>query len=268
MNFRFSTLALGALLSALSFHLNAQGFGVVLDSVEAETGKVVCLPVRAQGFDGILSFQYSLTWDAQVLAFDGVQNYNLPGLVQDDFFNLSVPSGLLIGWSDPSGSGVSKLDGHVCFEVCFTVVGPVGSSTAITPGSVGFPAGTGGAEAYDGTFTDLWDAALNVPGYVEVTPFNQSSGTSGAGLSVESLLKLAPNPTHASAQVFVQSPASGAATLSVTDALGRAVFEQKTTLKAGENIFEIPAEALKAKGMYQVLVKTERGVSSQMLSVH
>ena len=52
-----------------------------------------------------------------------------------------------------------------------------------------------------------------------------------------------------------------------TDALGRAVFEQKVTVKAGENKFEIPARAIHAKGMYQVSLQTAEGISSQMLSV-
>jgi len=55
--------------------------------------------------------------------------------------------------------------------------------------------------------------------------------------------------------------------LSVTDAPGRSVFEQKVSVKAGENKFEIPATAIHAKGMYQVSLQTAEGVSTQMLSV-
>ncbi|MFN0034901.1 MAG: T9SS type A sorting domain-containing protein [Saprospiraceae bacterium] len=79
---------------------------------------------------------------------------------------------------------------------------------------------------------------------------------------------IAPNPTRSSTQIFAQLNAPDSAIIFVSDMLGRVVFEQKTKMKAGENIFEIPACALSAKGLYQVSLKTGQGVSSQMLSVY
>jgi len=47
----------------------------------------------------------------------------------------------------------------------------------------------------------------------------------------------------------------------VTDALGKTVFESKIIVKIGENKFEIPADALNVKGMYQVALQTDKGIS-------
>ncbi len=264
MIFRFSAPVFGAMLLFFSSSLNAQGFEVLVDSADVATNQVVCLPVRAKGFIDIISFQYSLTWNPQVLTFDHTQNYHLPGWSSADF-GPNTPGRLLVSWADPDGQPRSRADGALLYEVCFKVIGPLGSSTNVAPGSEGFPPTSGGAEAYNVNNEDVWNPSLNVPGFVEVTALASISDAGSAG---KSSFQLSPNPTQAAARVILKSPKSGTAMLSVTDALGRVVFETKITLKAGENHFEIPAKALKAKGMYQVSLQTEEGVSSQMLSVN
>ncbi len=267
MIYRFSTLALGAFLFFTSLNINAQGFGVVVDSADALPNQVVCLPVYAQGFKDIVSFQYSLTWDANVLNFDRIQNLNLPGLIKD-FHNLIAPNRLLIGWADPTGVSQTRANGAVLYEACFKAVTIIGNSTDIKPGGEGFPPASGGAEAYNNNFQNIWAPALNVPGYVEIVAQSGSSGTSDALQNGTNAFQLSPNPTQASSQVLFHSKTSGTATVSVTDAQGRTVFEQKVTVKTGENRFDIPANALNAKGMYQVSLQSKEGVSSQMLSVN
>ncbi|MBC7777715.1 MAG: T9SS type A sorting domain-containing protein [Phycisphaerae bacterium] len=266
MIYRFSTLALGAFLFFTPLSMNAQGFGVVIDSSDALPDQVVCLPVYAQGFTNIESFQYSLTWDANVLNFDRIQNLNLPGLLQN-FSNLIAPNRLLIGWADPTGVAQTRANGSVLYEACFKAISIVGNSSDITPGGEGFPPGAGGAEAYNNNFQNVWMPALNVPGYVEIVVQSGSSGTSDALQNGQNTFQLSPNPTLASSQVLFRSKTSGTATLSVTDAAGKMVLEQKISVKTGENRFEIPANTLKAKGMYQVSLQTKEGVNSQMLSV-
>ncbi len=240
MIYRFYSLILGALLSLLSFNLNGQGFSVVIDSATVQTGQTVCVPVSAKGFDAIVSFQYALTWNSQVLSFDHTQNYHLTGLSGNDF-SMSPPNHLVIAWSDPAGLGVSKVDGAILYELCFIAIGPPGSSTVITADS-------------DGLDT----------GYVEILPL---SSTSDAPQKKVIAFHLSPNPTTSSIQVLFQSPSTGNTVLLITDALGRIVLEQKVAVNIGENRFEIPASAVNAKGMYQVSLQTKDGVSSQMLSV-
>ncbi len=264
MIIRFFTPIVGAVLTLLSFNLSAQGFGVTVDSADAKTGQIVCLPVRALGFTNIISFQYSLTWNQQELTFDHTQNFNLPAWMANDF-GANTPGLLLVGWSDIDGQPRTRANGAILYEACFKVIGPLGSSSDITPGTTGFPPGTGGAEAYNANFENVYNPNLNVPGYIEVT---LAAGTTDAELLGKPLFQLSPNPTQASSQVLVKSADSGRATLSVTDASGRTLMEQKISLHAGDNTFDIPANVLNAKGMYQVSVKTDKGVTSQMLSVN
>lgn len=266
MNYRFSALVIGAFLAFNPLQSQAQGFGVTVDSAQAPSNQIICVPVRALGFTDVASYQYSLQWNPEVLAFHHTQNYNLPDLTAS-FFNEITPGVLLTGWSPPNGLGTTKANGTVLYDVCFTTVGAVGSSTDITPGGDGFPPGSGSAEAHNNNFEEIYNAGLNIPGYVEITAQAGTSGTSSALQNAANAFQLSPNPTTSSARVVFKAVKVENAVLLVTDAQGKTVMEQKISVRVGDNAFEIPASALNVKGMYQVSLKTEQGVSSQMLSV-
>ncbi len=262
MIYRFSLRLLGGLLSFFPFCLNAQGFGVPVDSALVHQNESVCIPVKSEGLADIVSFQYSLSWDPQVLKFDHSQNLILP-FIGSSYYHEITPGRLLIGWNSPDGLPKSQANGTVLYEVCFQAIGPVGSSTDITPGSDGFPFGSGYAEAFNDNNTDVWTPALNVPGYVEIDVFAASSGLTDAGTKEANPFQLTPNPTASVARAVLVAETAGKGTLSVTDPLGRVVYTQKIQVIAGANSFDIPAIALNAKGMYQVSLQTERGVSTR-----
>lgn len=258
--YRFSTLIFGVLFTSISLNLNAQGFSVDIDSVEAQSGQNVCVPVRAKGFVDIVLFQYALAWDQQVLSFTGIQNINLAGLSASNFGNFS-PGNLFVSWTEPAGMCLTIDDGTILYEVCFLAIGPEGSSSTITTGGDGLP--TTAEEAYTCQGQNVWS-----PSDTGIVVISTSTNTAAPLQNGTNTFQLSPNPTQSSAQAVFHSASAGSTILLVTDATGRTVFEQKTTLKAGENIFEIPACALSAKGLYQVSLKTGQGVSSQMLSVY
>jgi len=264
MNIRFFTLALGAWISLFPFNLNAQGFSVYMDTVEVQAGNDVCLAVKAKGFVDIVSFQFSLEWKYQVLKFKEVKHLGLPGWSASDFLSTYSPTQLLIGWANPAGDCFSLPDGDTLFVACFTAIGSVGDVTLITAGGNGFPPGNGTAEAYNCNSQNIWYPEGNDPGLVTIIAL---SGTSIPEVNKANTFFLYPNPAQASAQVRLSSKNQGMSIIRVSDALGRVVFEQNFPVIFGENNFEIPAKILTAKGMYQVSVQTEQGVSTQMLSV-
>lgn len=239
----------------------AQGFRFEIDSAQAAPGQVVCLPVYVQGFNDILSYQFSMSWNPQVLTFDHSQNFNLPGLDAADFNE--YPSNILLtAWDSQSGEGITRANGLTLFELCFNVTGNVGSNTEISIGSV-FPPSVGPAEAYNTSMVNVWQPDANIFGFVEVT---EASSVSEAEAKRPSFF-LTPNPTSDEAKIKARFPSPMPVTVVVADALGRVVFEKKRQAKAGEQTFEIPASALTAKGIYHVTLKTEQGIISQTLSV-
>ena len=265
INFRFSTLIFGALLCLFSLSLNAQGFSILIDSAEVQAGQNVCLKVKSKGFVDLVSFQFSLTWNAQILQYIGIKNPGLPGWSASDFISVFSNNNLLVGWSNPAGTCFSKSDGETLFEVCFTAIGAPGSFSLVTAGSDGFPPSSGFAEAYNCFGQNIWYPMGNDTGLITIVAFTSAANSPKNEVA---LFQVIPNPTQTASNVVFQAQTVGNARLLVTDALGRTVFAQKIFVNAGENKIEIPAKALNSKGLYQVSVQTDKGVSAQMLCVN
>ena len=85
---------------------------------------------------------------------------------------------------------------------------------------------------------------------------------SGAGLTAQAY----PNPAPAaSVQLALAAPAAGAATLSVTDALGRPVLARQLRLEAGANSLALPEAAQWPSGVY--VLRVTQGTSCQTIKL-
>lgn len=91
----------------------------------------ICVPLTVQNFKDISAFQGSLRWDADVLSFDNVQNFQLPGMDDSKFANPSDGS-LTFVWFDPSGLSSGQVEnGGFLFDVCFDIIGDDGDFTSL-----------------------------------------------------------------------------------------------------------------------------------------
>lgn len=95
-------------------------------------GSTVCVNVSASAFRKIISMQYSMKWDSQVLELTSVKDFRLPFLSQDNFGLTKAKSGILsFAWIDNNLKGVSLPDGSPIFQLCFKIKGKPGTSSAI-----------------------------------------------------------------------------------------------------------------------------------------
>ncbi|MBK7937138.1 MAG: gliding motility-associated C-terminal domain-containing protein [Lewinellaceae bacterium] len=133
-----------------------QGFHVIANTIYIPQGQTGCMPVTVHDFDTIISMQYAMHWDKDVLQFQNTQSYNLPDLTAGSFGGTPTTGLQLLAWSDPSAAGVTRADGTKIYDVCFTAIGAPGSSSLVTIDGVGFPAGTGTAEAFNGQSQNVW----------------------------------------------------------------------------------------------------------------
>lgn len=94
-------------------------------------GSIVCVPISVQDFTDVLSFQYSVEWDPTILEFSSV---NATGSLADLNFGPAPPivDVATVSWFDVSFMGIDLPDNTVIYELCFTVIGPPGSSSPIT----------------------------------------------------------------------------------------------------------------------------------------
>ena len=137
------------------------GFTLSLADVSANQGDNVCLPVTVNDFNNILGMQFSVNYNASVLAFTGAQNFNaaLVGFTSASIGN-PTPGNLTFTWNDPFAAGVTLPNGATIFELCFDVTGASSSTVS-----------------FSGTPTPI----EIIDGNEMTVPFNSESGTVTVG---------------------------------------------------------------------------------------
>ena len=106
----------------------AYGLTLTAASTTAQPGKEICVAVTAKDFDRILSMQYSMKWNRNVLRFKSVESFGLPGMTAANFGTQNTEKGLIsYSWYDQNVRGISRPDGTTLYELCFEVVGERGT---------------------------------------------------------------------------------------------------------------------------------------------
>ena len=109
---------------------NEQALTIYAPEITAKSGEKVCMDVQVSGFEKLLSMQYTITWDKNVLQFTELKNFKLPYLDSNDFGTNHTPDGMLTcAWIDESLKGATVADNSAIYQVCFDVKGKAGSSS-------------------------------------------------------------------------------------------------------------------------------------------
>ncbi len=102
-----------------------------LDNANVSAGSSFCVDVKATGFNDIVTWQYSVAWDDDVLAFSHVDNFNLPGLDANSF-GTPQSDRLTTSWIDLTLAGASVPRGTPLYSICFDAIGNPGDRTRIS----------------------------------------------------------------------------------------------------------------------------------------
>ncbi|MEL6864038.1 MAG: gliding motility-associated C-terminal domain-containing protein [Bacteroidota bacterium] len=108
-------------------------------TIEADRATVVpnqafCLDILVEDFTAITNFQFSVTWDPNIIRLDSLDNPNLDPWNDRLFTNPNLaPGGAVpIIWIDPlSIEGVTVEDGGHIFQMCFTAIGAPGQMSDV-----------------------------------------------------------------------------------------------------------------------------------------
>ena len=100
--------------------------------VAASTGETVCIDITVAGCQQLLSMQYSVRWDKNVLEFKELKNYKLPYMDGTNFGVNNARDGLLTAmWIENSLKGITVADGSSIYQICYTVKGKSGQFSSI-----------------------------------------------------------------------------------------------------------------------------------------
>ena len=140
-----------------------------------QQGANICIPISVDGFEDIVSLQYSMAWDPTVLTYTGVQNFDLDGLMAANF-NSSMAGSLGLTWVDPNVSGITRANGTVIYEVCFDV-NPNAAANSMT--SVAFTDSPVSIEIINGA--NQMVPTSNTASTFTITEAPNTTAVSGAG---------------------------------------------------------------------------------------
>lgn len=212
------------------------------------TGTIVSPTIKVTGFEGILSAQYVICWDPQVLQFQGLTNFNLPGLDSTKFGFLRIEQGVLsFAWPSPNlMSGTTVPNGTTIFRLKMKVIGTNGMGTGLKF-MAKMPTAIEVTHAQNGSTVAFPDSLVRLThGYVAVgyTVSNEEP----EGLSVP--LAVFPNPFTETTQATFGLEKAAKVQLRVTDVAGRVVYELKESFSAGQHSVEITHTQLREPGAY------------------
>lgn len=110
---------------------NPQGLAFIGSQETAAPGDTVCVDVSVQDFDCIVSAQFSMHYNKNILQFINVTGFGLPDLSAANFSSGTAGT-ITFSWFDQTTNGVSLPDSTVIFQLCFKAVGADGSSSDIS----------------------------------------------------------------------------------------------------------------------------------------
>ena len=106
--------------------------GFEVDEIVAKAGQTACVDVLVSSFQDVVSMQYTIAWDFEVLEFVNVQNFKLPYLGEQNFGTPLAKNGkLTVVWIDNSLRGVNLEDNSPIYQICFEAIGKAGSKSPV-----------------------------------------------------------------------------------------------------------------------------------------
>jgi gliding motility-associated-like protein len=109
--------------------------GLCLIDTSVAPNQDFCYPVLVRDFTGVAGMLYTISWDPRIIEFNRIENINpiLGSSASFDVDPMTVRQGLLpFLWFDLSSNLQSLPDGDTLFEICFSSIGPPGTSTPVT----------------------------------------------------------------------------------------------------------------------------------------
>ncbi len=106
------------------------GFSLFVKDQKVTAGTEVCLDIETQEFNKILSMQYTMNWNPNVLKFKDFGELSLKDLNASNFnTQIAAKGSMPLSWFDQDIKGLSLKDGSSVYQLCFEVIGASGTSS-------------------------------------------------------------------------------------------------------------------------------------------
>lgn len=107
-------------------------FSLYIDKTEVKNGEEICIDINGKNFKKIVSMQYTLRWDPNLLTFKRIEEFKIKALSAQNFNTTRASKGLLIkSWFDPAIQGITLDDDMPIYSLCFEAIGESGTESYI-----------------------------------------------------------------------------------------------------------------------------------------
>ena len=114
---------IGSFIDAGCVSVGTDPLTLTAPAVNGNVGETVCVDLTVEDFDNMISLQFSLNWNPNVLEFQSASAADLSNIQS----NLESPGNLSVNWFDPQTNCNSLPDGASILNVCFEIVGNPGN---------------------------------------------------------------------------------------------------------------------------------------------
>lgn len=222
------------LLLACALPASGQPLGLSLPVINNTVpGQIVAVPLTVTNFDSVVSAQFVISWDSDVLSLLTVTNFNLPNLDIEDFnFNDTSNGVLRFLWLGPV-NGATVPNGSAIYLMLFQVVGSQNSGSAVSV-----------TELPPLTFFEMTKANGEI---LEINDVNIQNGFVAVGYAVGTKspqtafwpVQVYPNPVTEGSKVYFELEEARAVSMEYFDGSGRLLSAQTQFLFAGKHGMEI-----------------------------
>lgn len=220
----------------------------IAESMAAEPGSTIHVPIKVSEFDSISGFQLSITWDTLVLQFDSISNYDLEKIENFDWALDSFHRMSMFWYADDVYSGFSTENGHTIFTLSFTVIGSLGDSSWVS-----FTDEPLSPEVID--YNDLPVPIDFTYGLIQV----QEKSAIVPAFIPALKMQIIPNPCREWCDVQLEVSQPTDVILQVVNLAGAVVYELERHLLPGNQDISIPAADALHSGGYYIIVTSEQG---------
>lgn len=253
---------LSCYLLICSISVGAQTTSVFLPTtIEAESNKTFEAEIRISPFSFLVSIQFSLTWDADVIKYVDFQPVGLSLNSDDNFGETQINNGFLFfKWEDETLDGVSLQDSVVIFKARFQATGNVNDTTSLR--FVDGPNGTAIRELADTSFQAI--PASYSDAFITVTD-ESTNTTYNSAPELVKLKEAYPNPFTELTRIELELQNATNARIKVHNTHGQTIYEEKKYLLHGSQILTFKKDIFPQSGIYYLQIESPDFLITQKL---
>lgn len=227
------------------------GLAIRLPDQRLKGGELITVPFTAARMEGVLGYQFSLSFAAEALELVNVQPGSLPGMAEDNFnLQMAGEGWLSTSWHRASEASAEVPAAPVLFSLVFRAKKEAASlEPLLRIGNLPTP-----AEAYDAE-----GRLMGLDLQFEKAPQARQEGIE--------LYQNRPNPFTTETAIGFRLPKSGPATLSVFSLSGKLAYRQEAYFEQGYHEVMLSAESLPGGGVFYYQLETANQTAARKMII-